>query len=223
MWKLGYEQTTKVPFTLMYTFITDRFADPAATGALGSMTRGPTIMDASSILSLAKYISQATTSVLEVAAAVRLGCLIMSITPQCHRTEMIQRRLIRGWSDEEYMGYELNDNRPMYPDTFITVMPLDTFISFCFGKCRNSIMGHEQNDETIKFISSQIDQEWTAVPVKMSQIHQGLIVPYIGAFMTTTLFSGKVNHVFKGTYISSDGNCATRSAFRIMPSCNSVV
>lgn len=78
-WKTKMETKTKITYSPMFTSITERLTDQATTGVLGSMTREPTMVDAASVLAIAKYTASSTTSVLEIAAMVRLGCLTMSI------------------------------------------------------------------------------------------------------------------------------------------------
>lgn len=221
-WMTKMESKTKVPYSLMFTSITERLADPAATGALGSMTRGPTMVDAASVLALAKYTASSTTSVLEIAAMVRLGSLIMSVSTQCYASEIILHRMIRGWRLREYLGYEIVPEGPHYPDTFITAMPLDVFVSHCFGKSNFNVLEKDPEVDEPVFLPLDIDNTWTAIPVKMQQIQTDASVPLIGAFLTSALFSGKINHVFSGEYVSADGAQTLRTAARLMPASNSV-
>lgn len=221
-WKTKMEANTMIPYSPMFTSITERLADPAATGALGSMTRGPSMVDRASVLALAKYTAASTTSVLEIAAMVRLGCLTMSVSSQCYETEIINYRLIRGWKVNEYLGFEITAVNHLYPNTYITAVPLDTFVSYCFGKCQYNIVEHDEEEALPTFLPLEIDSQWVAIPVKMSHINSSYLIPMIASFMTTSLYAGKVNHVFSGSYHSSDGNQTIRSAIRLMPAANCV-
>lgn len=178
-WKTKMETNIKVPYSPMFTSITERLSDPAATGALGSMTRGPSVVDAASVLALAKYTASSTTSILEVAAVVRLGCLIMSVSKQCYSTEIIMSRMIRGWHLDEYLGFEIAPHNAPYPNIGITAIPLDVFISHCFGKSNFIISNENNEDADPEYSPLEIDNGWTAVPIKMSQVGEDSLIPYI--------------------------------------------
>jgi hypothetical protein len=131
-------------------------------------------------------------------------------------------RIIRGWRLDEYLGFEIAPAAAPYPSVKITAMPLDIFISHCFGKSNFAIIDGNNENADPEFRPLEIDNEWTAIPIKMNQVGDSSIVPYISAFTTSSLFTGKVNHVFRGRYISSDNTSTRKSVLRLMPAANSI-
>lgn len=193
-----------------------------ASGTLGSMTRGPATMDASSLIALIKYTMSSTTSKLDVAPMVRLGCVILSISEQCYKTEIIQHRIIRGWQEQQYLGCEISNLRDIYPNTYITAITLDSFISYTFDKCSSIIYRQDGQERVHTFLPGDMDTDWVAIPITQRQLRSSFVVPYIAAFMTSSLWSGKVNHVMRGMYQDSGKTRSINSVFRLMPAANSV-
>uniref|UniRef100_A0A2S2NZ08 Uncharacterized protein n=1 Tax=Schizaphis graminum TaxID=13262 RepID=A0A2S2NZ08_SCHGA len=57
----------------------------------------------------------------------------------------------------------------------------------------------------------------------MEQLKDVSVIPYIASFMSSDLFAGRVNHVFKGRYVDTNAVFQARTmALRIMPCVNSV-
>lgn len=208
-WIVKYEQAIRVPYSPIFTSIIKQ-----------SMMWEPPIID-DSFETIAKYAAGSATSVMEVAASVRLGCLIMSLSKQCYTTEIIQRRIIRGWTDEEYVGFEINVDKALYPQCYITAMPLDTFVAHIQNKTNFSIRANH-DDMTPEFLSREIDITWTAVPIKQKHLNSSYLIPYIAAFLTSSLSSGKINHVYRGSYRNAGATRKIRSAVRTMPAANCV-
>ena len=215
-WLQEYEKKLAVPYSPMFTSLAQRLADPAATGALGAMTRGPTVRDATSILALAKYLATSTSSVMEVGPLVRVLCMALSLTQDNYRSEIINHRIIRGWKMTQYLGPEITTNRITQPQVSrIIAIPLDLYTAFMLDKQPPLVAGDV-------YSYSKVDYDWTAVPMRSELARQRGIIPYMASFLTSRFWAGTVNHAYMGTLTSADGNHVTRVPTRIMPASNSV-
>lgn len=64
-----------------------RLQDQSATSALGSIIRGPTIRDGSSMLSLAHATSDDSGTVMDEARVLRLLCILLSFDENVYKTD----------------------------------------------------------------------------------------------------------------------------------------
>lgn len=215
-WRHDYERSIAVPYSPMFTSLAQRLSDPAATGALGALTRSPTVRDASSVMSLAKFLMADTGSVMEVAPMVRIMCMALSIIPDCYSTEILPYRVVRGVKKLEYVGVEISPVVAIRPaHSRMLAVPLDLFTNFMLDK-------QPPLDEEDIFGYQTVDYSWTAVPIRSETMRQRGAVPYIGSFLTSTLWSGSVNHVYTGTVGNAAGTQENKVVIRLMPSVNSV-
>jgi len=79
------EISLTIPYTLIFNNNLEKLNDPAAATSLASVTRSETTRDASS----PKFLKISTTTVLDVAPLVRLGCIIMSLSVDRFKIEIV--------------------------------------------------------------------------------------------------------------------------------------
>lgn len=192
-WRSEYEMNLPVPYSPIYTSILQRLQDPAATGALGSMARGPSIRDATSYISLAKAIAKSPSSVFEIAPLLRLGCIITALSSYNYSTEIIYHRFIRRWTTDTYIGpYIAHKNEPWTLSGYdFLAMPLDIFVSFMLNK-------YGRDDCNDDFVYNGVDSDWTAIPVRSELLGENTIIPYLASFLSSELWNGRVNHRTRG-------------------------
>jgi len=219
--KHAMEESLSIPYTPIFNNNLEKLNDPSATTSMASVTRSGTTRDAPSMMSLTKFLRTSTTSVLDVGPLVRLGCIIMSFATENYKTEIIPHRVIRGWETTQYIGMEIGQPRPGQLDGYhITAMPIDVFNSFTFEKCNHAIRNEEHEE---LFFPDESDNSWVAIPIKQEQLKDVSVIPYIASFLTSDLFTGRVNHVFKGRYVDTNAVYGAKTmALRIMPCVNSV-
>lgn len=217
-WRSEYEMNIPVPYSPVFTSILQRLQDPAATGALGSMARGPSIRDATSFISLAKAMQKSPSSVYELAPMIRLSCIIMALSSPSYKTEIIYHRVVRNWTTSEYLGASIAlPNEPWKLEGYkFIAMPLDIFVSFMLNK-----YGREDCNE--EFVYQGVDSEWTAIPVRSELLGETTIIPYIAAFLSSELWNGRICHRNRGHWTDlTDKKNPDNAVQTITPSCNSV-
>jgi len=219
--KHALEASLAVPYTPIFNSNLEKLNDPSATTSMASITRSGTTRDAPSMMSLSKFLRTSTTTILDVAPLVRLGCIVMSLAKECYQSEIINYRFIRGWETTQYVGVEIAPHRENdFLDYHITAMPIDTFNSFTFEKCSFDIRNAEGN---VQFHPDGCDSDWVAIPITQEQLKDPSTIAYIASFLHSDLFSGRVNHVFTGRFLDTGAQYAPRvMAMRLMPCCNSV-
>lgn len=213
-WKSEYEQALPIPYSPMYTSILQRLQDPAATGALGAMARGPSIRDATSLISLAKALSKTSSSVYEIAPLLRAGCIVNSLIQSNYRTEIIYHRVIRNWTTTEFIGPSIHSVWTLEGFGMIA-MPLDIFVSFMLNK-------YGRDDCNDEFVYQGADSDWTAIPIRSELLGESTIIPYIAAFLSSTLWNGKICHRNRGYWTDPVSGNQAHAVQCIMPSSASV-
>ncbi|KAF5186954.1 hypothetical protein FRX31_023459, partial [Thalictrum thalictroides] len=169
-------------------------------------------------LSLTEYLQNEITeaeNMFEVAPLVRLGCMSLSISKQCYETEIITRRIIRGFEQTEYLGCEITQETRRTPVSNILACTLGAFASFMINNSGSM-------DPDNIFRKSQCDGEWTAVPISYMFLKRSAAVPYIASFLTSEFYNGKVNHVYRGYYSNAEKTSKTEAVIRTIPAANSV-
>nr|QXV86549.1 capsid protein [Totiviridae sp.] len=215
-WKSKVESTIPIPYSPMYASLLSRIADPSAVGALGSTLRAPSVRDSVSMLSLVKYLSTTPKSSMEVAAALRVTAMGVAITEDCYSTEIVNYRIIRGWTQSRYLGVEisqLHDSQPQ--DSKIIAVPLDLFVSVMLDK-------QPAMADTPIFSYLNADITWTAIPMTSEVMNMRYSVPYVASFLTSQFWNGTVNHVMAGVYTGQERHQVTPSVMRLIPAINSV-
>lgn len=216
-WKCEYERNMAVPYSPFFTQLLQRLQDPSATGLLGSVARGPSIRDATSMISLAKALQKTSSTVLEIAPLVRLGCMIMSLDSDCYKTEIIYYRFLRRWKTVEVTGFAISDENSdtKTPNNKCIAMPLDGYVTFMLNK-----YGRDQVNPNFPYSSA--DSSWVAIPIRSEMLGSIAAVPYIVSFLSSAYWNGRVNFRMKGTLYDVTAKKDVSTAITLMPSCNSV-
>lgn len=219
--KHALEASMSIPYTPIFNNNMEKLNDPSATTSMASITRSGTTRDAPSMMSLTKFLRTSTTTVLDVAPLVRLGCLIMSLAPENYESEILPYRLVRNWETIQYIGMEIAEPAvDAFDQYYVTAMPIDVFNSFTFGKSGYEIRDEHGNDLVYP---DECDNLWVAVPITQDQLKDTMTIPYVASFMHSELFTGRVNHVFKGRYPDTTHQFQDKTmAMRLMPCSNSV-
>lgn len=219
--KHALEASLAIPYTPIFNNNLEKLNDPSATTSMASVTRSGTTRDAPSMMSLSKFLRTSTTTVLDVAPLVRLGCIVMSLARECYQSEIIPYRFVRNWETIQYMGVEIAAHRENdFQDFHLTAMPIDVFNSFTFEKCSFEVRDAEGNE---LFFPDGCDNDWIAIPITQDQLKDTSTIAYIASFLHSDLFAGRVNHVFRGRYTDTEAQYAPKTmAMRLMPCCNSV-
>lgn len=222
--KTQREHGMPIPYSPTYTAFTQRLSDPANTGALGSVVRGPSVRDATSYASLCKYLSKDTGTYYEMAPIVRLACISCSICPNNYSTEVITRRFIRDFTP---IPNQFTRPRIVPPPAgpyhlSAVAMPLDIFLAWTLGKLNPVV--DPANADFRGFVPTRIDEYWTAVPMRAEMTTRRDAIPYIGSFLHSALWNGRVSWSIAGTTDDNDRTPANRRdvTYTCMPTTSSV-
>ncbi|KAF2894394.1 hypothetical protein ILUMI_11780 [Ignelater luminosus] len=214
-WRNANKQKTPIPYSPMYTLIANRISDPAASGALGTLARGPTIRGATSAISLAKSISVSNSSVMEVTPMVRAAFMGLSLVGDNYTTNNLLWRYIRGCSPSNNRLFRISTDNNHYPRGKIIAMPLDLYTSFMIDKIGSPVAG----DTTYTYTNA--DVLWTAIPVRSELVGQRGFIPYVASFLSSSYWDGKVNHLRAGEYHDLNGDKDCYGNFITMPTIKS--
>lgn len=190
------EQVTNPERSPLYSSLAARITDPNATGALGSILKSAAVRDAASLLTLVRSLNTNPASYLEVAPLLRSICMITSLNLHCYDSDLTEAQFVR----EITVNSTAIQIVPRVNRNFtssIIAMPLDTFISFMSGKFYPMMPQ--------PFTAIQVDQDWTAIPVRARQVNQHSIIPYIVSFLTSSFWNGTVN-IYKNVSYSDTEN-----------------
>lgn len=202
-YKTKREQTMAIPYSPTYLAYTQRMSDPASTGALGSVVRGPSIRDATSLASLCKYLQKDTGTYYEMAAIIRLACISLSVCPENYQSEIIQYRFLRDyWPNPN--GYTSPSIVPPPAGSYhlnIVAMPLDVFLAFQLGKM-NPVTVIQPPAPAVPtegpWRPGRMDEYWTAVPARSEILGCRWFIPYMCSFLHSALWNGRVNWATSG-------------------------
>lgn len=75
--------TASTVFTNLSSFSRGRLNDPAQTGVLPAVVRGPNVRDATTLTSLVKALMLRQSTVYETAVMLRSGCIVLSMVAEC--------------------------------------------------------------------------------------------------------------------------------------------
>jgi len=217
--KHDYERNFSIPYSHLFKNMEKMLANPTALEDLYNEENECYDRDRVLLfLSLTEYLQTKITeleSMFEVAPLVRLGCMYLSISEQFYETEIITRRIIRGFEQTAYLGCEITQETRRTPVSNILACTLGAFTTFMFNNTGS------MDPDTI-FLKSQYDKEWTAVPISYDFLYRSSAVPYIASFLTSEFYNGKVNHVYRGYYSNAERTRKTEAVIRTIPSANSV-
>lgn len=217
-WISKFSSNESVPYSPMYQVFLSRLSDPASVGALGSITRGPGIRDATSILSLAKGITNSPGSIHEHAALVRAGCVAVSLDPYAYDGDFLPSQMVRRFKPNMDEVVKVNilteDQSYKYPQISILATTLDYFVSLAIGKTDNSFpAGYKYMD---------LDSGFVAVPISSSKLGTDYARGYIMSYYTSALWAGRVNVIRPGKWKDDTWNDYVQGHVSLMPRANSV-
>lgn len=207
-----------IPFSTTYALYNELLSDTTSRGTLGANIRGPNVRDIQGVASLCKSISAYTGSLVETAAGVRCMCMSMSLQPQNYMTDISVLQMIRKTKAEtENRVFVTNIKQVNKEAGKIGAITLDNFVAMQHGRFVNEI--------NPVFTPNQIDQTWTAVPVREELIGTTMLLPYIISFLSSKMWNGTVTNVqnYSATILTLD-NAEEEKQLRsvTMPCINSV-
>lgn len=100
--KLNIEHESPTSYSPMYQQFSQRLTDTVQTGTLGSIVRGETIRDGSSVMSLSKIVSSDPGSTWEIASTLKLLCMGCSIDKTTYRMDPTTYKFCRRAKDQIY-------------------------------------------------------------------------------------------------------------------------
>lgn len=217
IWRTEYEERQEVQKTPLYNILQSRIADPDA-GALASMIRGVAVRDGTSLLDLAKWLVKDQYSWMDIAPALRLGCMILSLAKYNYDTDPIfyrySRKIEKRGQEYAWISRHQAQNSPQYRGI---AMPLDIFIQH---------MGHQYTAANISqdqlYSYDQADQSWVAIPIDDRMINSQNIIPYIAAFLSSELWNGTVSYGYDAITKNQNNENIYNAAVETMPAVNSV-
>lgn len=206
-------ETEPMPWSPTFQLMASRLNDPAATGVLSAVVKGPNVRDATTWTSLVKSIMLRQSTRYEIAAMVRVLCMNLSLASEAYELDPTPTRFIRKERTVQYMGQVIYEKPNFNPGEYkIIAMPVDTFVAIA----NNSFF---ENAPT-GFEYRSLDVDWVAVPVSSDMLGQQSLIPYVAAFLSSDLWSGTVNQHVEVEY--EFGNVKRRMDESWMPCVNSV-
>ncbi|CAL1672631.1 unnamed protein product [Lasius platythorax] len=82
-------ETEPLPYSPQYQILSGRLNDPAQTGVLSAVVRGPNVRDASTMSSLVKALALRPSTRYEIAAMIRCGAMALSVEEESFATDSI--------------------------------------------------------------------------------------------------------------------------------------
>lgn len=182
-----YEQPQAIPFSPIFSSLSERLSDPTQVGTLGAVVRSANIRDATSILSLVKAIRTNPGSVMDIAPMLRLALMHYSLNYECAETDPTPSQFSRNAYSIQTAVRIVPVPGNNLPGGRIVAMPLDTYITFMSNGLfpPNMVNG--------VFTPNGADTTWTAVPIRSGLIGQTPALAYIMSFTTSRYWMGSVN------------------------------
>ncbi|KMQ91419.1 hypothetical protein RF55_8718 [Lasius niger] len=151
-------ETEPLPYSPQYQILAGRLNDPAQTGVLSAVVRGPNVRDASTMSSLVKALALRPSTRYKIAAIIRCGAMALSVGEESFATDPIPYRFVRKPKNVSDMGMDIMQKPGTDPTSWkIVAMPLDTFVALANNSYYSSTAG--------EFTCGDLDVTWTAVPV----------------------------------------------------------
>ncbi|KAL0102398.1 hypothetical protein PUN28_017975 [Cardiocondyla obscurior] len=151
-------ETDPMPYSPQYQVLAGRLNDPAQTGVLSSVVRGPNVKDATTMTSLVKALTLRSSTRYEMAALVRSCAMSLSLALESYQSDPIPHRFVRK-PKSLAEGRMLIHPKPASPrfDWVAVAAPLDAFVALANNSYSDA--------NPIGFHYSSLDSEWVAVPV----------------------------------------------------------
>ncbi|KMQ93498.1 peroxidase 12 [Lasius niger] len=180
-------ETDPMPYSPQYQILAGRLNDPAQTGVLSAVVRGPNVRDATTMSSLVKALALRPSTRYEIAAMLRCGCMGLSVGEESFFTDPIPYRFVRKPTAVSGVGMDILQKPGINPNSWRALaMPLDTFVALA----NNSYYSNTPED----FTYGGLDVTWTAVPVPSRLLGQSHLVAYVMSFLSSDSWSGTVNY-----------------------------
>lgn len=216
-WPTKWNFPSDIPKSTMYKLMSERLSDHNSVGALGSITRAPSVRDATSIMALVKAMEQRPGSIYEQAALIRAGSVVCALDRWSYGRDPLPSQYIRrfkpsGQSSTIFIGTPGQSHK--IPVLSMLAMTLDVFTSWALNK---TIV-----DLPAAWGYNLLDTEITVVPINSTGLAQPWAMAYVTSFMTSGLWSGRINHTVNGTWTDNNWDLSAKGQVTLMPSCNSI-
>lgn len=127
---LCIRETDPIAYSPVYQALAARLNDPAQTGVLSSVVKGPNVRDATTMSSIVKSLMLRPSSRYELAAMIKCRAMALSVAEESYKTDPIVYRFVRGVEKVIPRGSEILQKPNLTPaDWKIVAMPLDTFVA----------------------------------------------------------------------------------------------
>lgn len=181
-------ESEPMPYSPVFQALAGRLNDPAQTGVLSSVIRGPNVRDSTTMTSLVKALMLRPSTRYELAGLIRCGAMAMSVAEESYMTDPIVYRFIRKPKNVSGIGLDILQKPGVVPDTWKAVaMPLDTFVALANNSYYSSPVPG--------FTYGGLDVNWTAVPVPSRLLGQSHLLAYLMSFLSSDSWSGTVSYL----------------------------
>ncbi|XP_011686539.1 PREDICTED: uncharacterized protein LOC105449216 [Wasmannia auropunctata] len=188
-------ETDPVPYSPQYQILADRLNDPAQTGVLSAVVRGPNVRDATAMSLLVKAMLLRPSTRYEIAAVLRCGAMGLSVGQESYACDPIPYRFVRKPKTVSGTGMDIMQKPGVTPNAWKAIaMPLDTFVAL-----ENNSYYSTTPDG---FTYGELDVNWTAVPVPSRLLRQSHLLAYLFSFLSSDAWSGTVTY---GSVTTRDG------------------
>lgn len=176
-----------IPYSTYYQHLAARLNDPAQTGVLSSVMRGPNVRDSTTTTALVKAMMLRQSTVLEIAAILRCGLMTLSVCEESYSTDSTYMRFVRKLINSTPGSMTIQRTPGWVREDWVaTAVPIDIFVSIC----NNSFQGLCPDG----FEYDSLDISWTAVPIKSNILGQSHLVPFAFSFMSSEAWNGTTNY-----------------------------
>lgn len=207
-------ESEDIPFTPMYNGMLSKLSDPTA-GTLGSVIRGTTVRDSTSVLGLVEHLANQSGTVLEVAALVRIGCMVLSVDVDGY-DDVVTKRFMRFKGTTHNYTENISLSSSIRVGGKLICMPLDIFMAFTKGKFGDA-------DDSGEFEPSGIDAQWAVIPVRTEMAGDAALMMYVMSFLSSEYWAGSVSLADMSFYHAPDDITKDEEfETRMMPCINSV-
>lgn len=209
-----YETQFGRPRSHLFQQFVARLTEESATGSLGSIIRGPSIRDGSTLLSNAFSALDDTGTVMDVLPVLRLHCMMLSMDKSIYSTDPTPVKFI---SNAGFVMDSLTYTPPNAFPCLTVAMSLMTFTSWMSGA---SPARNVESPNGVYFTPEGIDVDWVAIPIRNEMLGTDQGVVYAMAYLTSQLWHGRVNIKYNGW--NDEGSDNYMPEIWTMPSINSV-
>lgn len=173
--------------TSLYNALMTKLNDPISANPLGSMVRGPNIVDYNSLLVLVKQMASRTSCIHDSTPLIRALCIATALNVNLANADPVPYQFITrsGRSNDRDIFLHITPfpNEQLGPIQIIT-MDWVTFTKFI----------SRQIDPFPGILSpSGIDQSWAVVPVLAHQLTSSSLLLYIMSFLSSKFWNGTIS------------------------------